>query len=131
MNRGEDKVKYLFKRMLIAIMGAALLVGIYTVADRIYSSRDIEVPNTEYEMSYGEDSLATDKTESKKQKFSDDLASELVIRIIVTVMYVSAAMFFGGIVLMILSFFVPTGEELENSSRFVKFLARIVQRHFR
>ncbi len=99
MSRGEDKVKYLFKRMLIAIMGAALLVGIYTVADRIYSSRDIEVPNTEYEMSYGEDSLATDKTESKKQKFSDDLASELVIRIIVTVMYVSAAMFLGELFL--------------------------------
>lgn len=33
--------------------------------------------------------------------------------------------------MIILSFFLPTGEELENSSRFVKFLARIVQRHFR
>ncbi len=123
-------MKYLFKRMLIAIMGALLIIGIYTIADRIYSSRDIDSSNTEYEMSYGED-LAMDKTESKKQKYSDDPASELVIKIILAVMYVSAAMFFGGIVLMILSFFVPSGEKLENASWFVKFLARIVQRYFR
>ena len=124
-------MKYVFKRLMAGIIGAVLLVGIYTVADMIYSSRDIEAPNTEYEVSYGEGLVSTQKLESKKQKFSDDSASELVIRIILTVMYVSAAIFLVGIILMILSFFVPTGEKLENSSRFVKFLARIVERHFR
>ena len=57
------------------------------------------------------------------------LGLALMIGFIALGVVIIVAVYYSAII--ILSFFIPTGEKLENASEFVKFLSRIVQRRLK